>query len=80
MFNSSDVSQASAYFDLKKRITQRMQSAKVNDQIFEAVQKLFEKILNLENIELTRIERDRLLRQIMKSVLTDMLTELDGDK
>ncbi len=67
-------------FDIKKRIIQNMQSAQVNDQIFDATQKLFENALNKENILLARSEKQRLLRDVMKSVLTDMLTKLDHDK
>jgi hypothetical protein len=77
MFNPPDFG---SYIDLKKRLIQRMKAAKVDDQIFEAVQKLFENTLNSEKIVLSRPERERLLRQIVKSVLTDMLTKLDGDK
>ena len=70
----------SGSFDIKKRIIQSMQSAKVNDQIFDTAQKLFERALDSENIELARSEKHRLLREILKSVLTDMLTKLDNDK
>ena len=67
-------------FDPKKRVIQSMQSAKVNDQIFETAQKLFEKALASENIVLSRPEKDRLLSEILKSVLTDMLKKLDNNK
>ncbi len=67
-------------FDLKKRIILNMQSAQVNDQIFDATQKLFEKALDKENIILARSEKQRLLRDVMKSVLTDMLKKLDNDQ
>jgi hypothetical protein len=70
----------STYFQLKKRMIQNVQAARANDQVFEAVQKLFEKSLNEENIVLSRPEKNRLLREVLKSVLTDMLTKLDKDK
>jgi hypothetical protein len=69
-----------SYFDLLKRVIQRMQSAKIDDQIFEAVQKAYQKELTFENVVLSRAERDRLLRQVMKVVLTDMLKKLDNAK
>lgn len=65
-------------FDIKKRIIQSMQSAQVNDHIFDAAAKAFEKALNSENIVLARSEKHRLLGEILKSVLTDMLTKLEG--
>lgn len=76
MFNSPDFG---SYMDLRKRLVTRMQ-ATAADQIFEALQKLFEKTLAAENIVLSRPERDRLLHQIMKSILTDMLAKLEGAK
>ena len=73
-------SQPGTYFDLKKRIIKNVQTAKANDRVFEAVQKLFEKSLNEENIVLSRLEKNRLLREVLKSVLTDMLKKLDNDQ
>jgi hypothetical protein len=80
MFGPLGFPPSGSYFDLKKRITQQMQSAKINDEIFMIAAKIFEQTLNSENVVLSRSEKDRLLRQILKSVLTDMLTKLDGDK
>jgi hypothetical protein len=73
-------SQSDSYFDLKKRLIQRMQSAKIDDEILNTVAKIFEKILASENVVLSRPEKARLLRQILKPVLTDMVAKLDGDK
>jgi hypothetical protein len=69
-----------SYMDLKKRMFQRLQSAKVNDQIFEAVQKAYEGALISEQIVLSRLEKKRLLSQILKMVLEDMLKKLDDSK
>jgi uncharacterized membrane protein YheB (UPF0754 family) len=65
------------YFDLQKRILQKVQDAQVNDQIFEVVQKAYEDTLKTENIVLLRQDRKRLLAQILKSVLGDMIKKLD---
>jgi hypothetical protein len=80
MFGPLGFPQSGSYFDLKKRIVQHMQSAKIDDEIFKAAAKIFEQTLDSENIVLSRLEKQRLLRQVLKSVLTDMLTKLDGDK
>jgi len=69
-----------SYMDLRKRVIQRMHTARVDDQIFETVQGMFEKTMNLERLVLSRPERDRLLKEVMKSLLTDMLTKLEGAK
>ena len=67
----------SSYVNLKKRMLQHVQAAKVNDQIFEVVQKSFEDALKAENIVLSLPERKRMLSQILKSVLEDMIKKLD---
>ena len=65
------------YFNLKERMFQRVQSAKVNDHIFEIVQMAYEEALIHENVVLSRPERKRLLAQILKRVLEDMIKKLD---
>jgi hypothetical protein len=66
-----------SYVDLKKRMLQRVQSSKVDDQIFKVVQESYEDALNKENIVLSRPERQRLFSQILRSVLGDMIKKLD---
>ncbi len=66
-----------SYVNLKKRMFQRVQSAKVYDQIFQIVQKAYEGALNTENIILSRAERKRMFAQILRLVLEDMLKKLD---
>ena len=69
-----------SYGDLLKRVTQRVQQAKVDSQILEIVQQIVEKELGQQKIVLSRPERVRLFRQVMKAVLTDLLTKLDGEE
>jgi hypothetical protein len=66
-----------SYVNLQKRMLQRVQSAKVNDQIFEVVKQAYEVALNEEGILLSRPERKRLLSQLLKLVLEDMTRKLD---
>jgi hypothetical protein len=69
----------SSYVDLKKRITQKVQSTDVNDQIFQAVQNAFENVMGSERptVLMSRSERKRLFSQVLKSVLEDMVRKLD---
>jgi vancomycin resistance protein YoaR len=67
----------SAYVNLQKRMLQHVQATKVNDQIFQVVQQSFEEALRLENIVLSLPERKRMLSQILRAVLEDMLKKLD---
>jgi hypothetical protein len=66
-----------SYIDLRKRMFQRVQSLMVNDKIFEVVKKAYEHALIRENVILSRAERDRMLSQIMKMVLEDMIKKLN---
>jgi hypothetical protein len=65
------------YVNLQKRMLKNVKAARVNDQIFSVVQKTFEAALKMENIVLTSAEKKRMLAQIMKQVLSDMLAKLD---
>ena len=67
-----------SYVNLKKRLYKNVQAAGVKDEIFRAVQKAFEEALDQEKLHLSRIERKRLLAQVMKDVLNDMLIKLES--
>jgi hypothetical protein len=66
-----------SYVNLQKRMLKHVQAAQINDQIFSLVQKSFEKALLGENIALSAPEKKRMLAQILKQVLTDMLAKLE---
>ena len=67
-----------SYFNLQKRMFQRVQSSGINDQILEVFRKAYEDAINVENIVLSRPERKRLASQILRSVLEDLIKKL-GD-
>ena len=66
-----------SYHNLQERLYQKV-SAQVNGQILEIMIKAYENALNDENIVLSRPERKRLLSQIARMVMEDMLKKLDG--
>ena len=66
-----------SYVDLRKRMFQRVQSLMVNDKIFNVVKNAYEHALLRENVILSRAERDRMLSQIMKMTLEDMIKQLN---
>jgi len=66
-----------SYHNLKERMYKKV-SANVNEQILEIMTKAYENALYEENIVLSRPERKRLLSQIVKMVLDDLLKKLDG--
>jgi membrane protease subunit (stomatin/prohibitin family) len=65
-----------SYVNLQSRMLKSVQADRVNDQIFSAVQKAFEDALKQENVVLSSPEKKRMLAQIMKQVLADMLSKL----
>jgi hypothetical protein len=67
----------SSYVNLQKRMLQKVKAMKVNDQIFEVVQRAFEDAVKAENIVLSAPERKRMLSQILQKVLEEMLGKLD---
>lgn len=70
-----------SYVDLRKRMLQNVQYMRVNDKIFEVVKNAYEHALIRENVILSRAEKDRMLSQIMKMVLEDMVKKLnEGSK
>lgn len=66
-----------SYLNLKKRMLHAVKAAKVYDQIFQVVQSAYEDALKEENIVLTRAEQKRMLSQILRLMLGDMLKKLD---
>jgi hypothetical protein len=67
----------SSYINLKKRMLALVQGKKVYDQIFQVVQTAYEEGLKTENIILSRPEQKRMLAQIFRLMLEDMLKKLD---
>ena len=67
-----------SYQDLLKKMTQRIMDAKLDEQFLRLFQTKYEEELAARNIMLSRPERNRLYKQILKAVLNDMLSKL-GD-
>lgn len=65
-----------SYHNLQERMYKKV-SAKVNDQLLGILQKAYEDALYEENVVLTRPERNRLLSQIVKMVMEDVLKKLN---
>jgi len=61
-----------SYENLKERMYKKV-SAQVNDQISGILQKAYEDALYEANVVLSRPERKRLLSQIIKMVMDDIL-------
>jgi hypothetical protein len=81
MFNPPNSYQNSGSYDeLLKRMTQRVEQNKVDNQIVEILKDVFEKEFGKENIVLSRPERVRLFQQVSKAILTDVLGKIGDTK
>jgi hypothetical protein len=69
-----------SYVDLRKRILNRVQSTKIEEQIIEMAQKAFEDALAAEKVVLSQPEKKRLFSQIMRTIFDDMLGRLGGNQ
>ena len=77
MINPPDsLHNSGSYVDLRKRVLQHVQSAKVDDQILKIVRTAYEDALAAEDLVLSRAENKRLLAQVLKSVLDGMSKQL----
>jgi glycyl-tRNA synthetase beta subunit len=65
-----------SYYNLKERMYKKV-SAEVRDQISVMLKNAYEKALGEENVVLSRPERKRLLSQIVKMIMEDVLKNLD---
>lgn len=65
---------------LKDRIHLRLKEEMIEDRIFRIVQGAYTEVLRTQNIVLSRNERNRLLREVLKDTLEDMLLHLSGKR
>jgi len=66
-----------SYHNLQERMYKKV-SANVNEQIRNIMVKAYETALDEENVALSRPERNRLLSQIVKMMMEDMLKKFEG--
>jgi len=64
------------YDQLKAEIYGQLQDNQIDDKVFTVVQKAYEDVLSSQNIVLSRTEKKRLLHDVLKDVLTEMLAKI----
>ena len=65
-----------SYEDIQKKMIQRVREANLNEKILDILRTKYEEELAQRNIILSRPERNRLFRDVVKSVLDDVLGKL----
>jgi hypothetical protein len=67
-----------SYFDLRKRIFQKIKTSKADEQIMEIAQKAYEDAVKSENIVISRVERERLFISVLQLLWNDINKNVDG--
>ncbi len=62
--------------ELKTALIRRMQADHFDDKVFTVVKQAYADAIRAEGIVFSRAERDRLLRELMKDLLGEMLKKL----
>lgn len=65
-----------SYEDIQKKMIQRVRQANLDEKILDILKAKFEEELSQRNVMLSRPERNRLFRDVAKSVLDDVLAKL----
>ena len=66
-----------SYDELLKLMLQQAQQNEIDNQILELLKQFFERELSKENRPLSRPERVRLLQEVSKAIVTDVLRKID---
>lgn len=77
MFNPpNSIPEFGSYDEIEKKMLQRVRAAKLDEKILSIVQAKYEEELAQRNVILSRPERKRLYKAVVKAVLDDVLGKL----
>lgn len=76
MMNAGEMWKNGSYEDVRGRVLRHLQAAKVNDRVFELVEAAFNGALAEDELVLSRVEKRRLLADVLRSVLEEMSKRL----
>jgi phosphatidylserine/phosphatidylglycerophosphate/cardiolipin synthase-like enzyme len=77
MLNPDSAFSSGSYSDVRQRILRRLRSAGVTDKVLGVFQNAYEEALAVENLVLSRVERKRLLQDVLRSELAELGKRLD---
>ena len=77
VLNSDSAFSPGTYADVRKRLLGRLRSAGVSDQVLEVLRTAFEEALAVDHLVLSRVERERLLMDVLMSELGELTKRLD---
>ena len=77
LLNPASAFSSGSYSDVRKRILGRLRSAGVSDRVLEVLRIAFQEALAVDHLVLSRVERERLLMDVLKSELGELTKRLD---
>lgn len=66
-----------SYFDLRKRIFQKIKISRADEQIMAIAQRAYEDAVTSENIVISRVERERLFISVLQLLWNDINKSMD---
>ncbi len=79
MLTSSSVPGPNSFGELRLRILKRLRAGKVNDQLLGVLQAAYEHAFAPEHLVLSQVEKKRLMRDVLKSVIEDVSRQLEEE-
>jgi hypothetical protein len=78
MMNSGSEAAWGSYADVQKRILTRLRAAKLSEQMLAVFRSAYREALAVDNLGLSRVEKQRLSTNVLESVLTEVKAEFAG--
>jgi hypothetical protein len=76
----SEAFPGNSYDELSAKVRRHLREHKINEQLLALLQDASEQALAAQNVVLSRVERERLLTDVMESVWTDVLGQIAPGK
>ena len=77
MLNQANTFNSGSYAGVRGRVIKCLQTAGINDHVFELIQAAYNSALADEGLVLSAIEKRRMLADVLKSVLDEMNRRLE---
>ncbi len=77
MLSSTSVPGPGSYVELRTRLLKRLRADNINDQLLGILRNAYDSALSVEHLVLSRVERKRLMADVLKSVMEDLGRQLE---
>ncbi len=77
MLSSTSVPGPGSYVELRTRLLKRLRADNINDQLLGILRNAYDSALSVEHLVLSRVERKRLMADVLISVMEDLGRQLE---